>query len=148
MQRQVNDELYLKKIDFVFYNAGEIKEAVFELKEARKAEMAEIRNASYLPDPTVAEVIRRLEPVDAIEIKGYVLRRPEEWLIVTEKTYNWCAKRGKYYLRAVQGRYGGEYYARTCAEAAITVEKYYRIIDKARNYAALQAAQRGLIFVE
>lgn len=148
MQRQPNDELYLKKIDFVFYNAEEIKEAVFELRQARRLEEAEVRNASYLSDPTAAEVIRKLEPIDAVEIKGYALPRPDEWLIVVEKTYNWCAQHGKHYLRAVQGRYSGEYYARTCAEAAITVDKFYKIIEKARNYAALQAAQRGLIFVE
>lgn len=144
-QRQCEEE-YLRKIDFIFYNAGAIRDAV-EM-EKNKYERPVIFNQSGVSDPTAAVAIRNLTPVKSVFINGKLLRDPEKWLEVVDKTLSWCRRQGETYFELLKHRYNGEYFVKICAKLEIGVDSFYRMLEKIRNYAALQAASRQLITVD
>ena len=147
MQRQRRDETgYVRKIEFAFYNEELIRDAV---EEARwKVTRPELKNGSGLSDPTAFEAIRHLTPIEAVTVKGVELKKPEKWLLVIDKTYEWCKRRGEIYFNVASGRYEGRYFADTCVESAISESQYYLMLERIRHYAALQAVQNGLIYVD
>lgn len=146
MQRRREKRPYMRKIDFVFYNEAAIREAVFEARE--EVRQPEVFNGSGLPDPTLREVIRRLMPIEAVTICGDTLKNPERWIEVIDKTYAWCKRQSDIHYEIARRRYKGEHYLKTCRELAISEPLLYQIMEKVRVYAALQAAQFGLIFVD
>ena len=146
MQRQKGDSPYIKKIEFVFYNEREIREAISEAREDIKT--PELRNGSGLPDPTASTAIRNLSPVMSVKVGGVELKKPESWLTVVEKTYKWCKRQGAKYYEVARRRYAGEYFAKTCANTGLSISRLYEVLEKIRNYAAIQAAYLQLIYVE
>lgn len=144
LQRQMSaDSTYMKKIDYIFYKEAEIREQVLELK--KKVAHNEIRNASSLSDPTAAEAIRNIMPVTAVVIDERILKYPEHWLEVVDLTKKQCRKWGETFYGILRGRYSGEDFKETCARFSISVDFYYRTLEKIRNYAALWAAWFHLI---
>lgn len=145
-QRQ-NSRPYIRKVEFAFYNENEIRESVMEARYEGTPPPA-IRNGSGLSDPTASMAIRNLSPINSIEICGEVLVYPESWLVVIDKTYSWCKRQKRNYFGIASSRYKGVHFGRICAEFDIGVDKFYDIMNEVRNYAALQAAQLHLIYVD
>lgn len=144
-QRQ-DDRPYIRRIDFVFYNEGEIRAAVLDARNDSKAPL--ILNGSGCPDPTANEVIRRLTPLAAITVRGEELKYPERWLIVVDKTYAWCKRQSGSHYEIARRRYSGEHFRAICMRLLISENVFYTTMEKVRIYAALQAAQLNLIYVE
>ena len=145
-QRKRDDRPYIKKVEFVFYNEAAIREAIIDARAGSNT--PELRNGSGLPDPTASAAIRNLSPVHSVRIEGVDLLYPESWLTVVDKTYAWCKRQGGKYYEMARGRYSGKYFAKICTEVEVVAEKFFRVIEKIRNYAALQAAQLNLIHVD
>ncbi len=137
---------YIKKVEYIFYNEKAIRAAVCEARSLIR--IPELRNGSGLADPTAAQAIRNLSPVHSVEIEGQELRRPEDWLSVVDKTYNWCARQCETYFKVARWRYEGLHFVKICATLDLVPEKFFRILEKIRHYAALQAAYLQLIRVD
>ena len=149
MQRSRSSDISgLLKIEYVFYNAELIRTAINEIRNAgRPANETGRRSENKISDITGNDAVRNLTPLKMILIKEQILYNPEEWLQVYDKTLKWCTQRGKY-LNVFKGRYGNEHFAKTCANAEITQDTYYRILEKIRYYAAMTAAYLHLIFLD
>lgn len=146
MQRQRQENSYIRKIEFAFYNEAEIRAAI---EEARlDSSPPEIRNGSGISDPTASAVIKKLSPVQSVTIHGVELKRPESWLFVIDKTYAWCRRQGTRHYEIARARYSGGYFRPICAKLAISETQFYMTLERIRIYAALQAAQLNLIYVE
>lgn len=145
-QRQREKRPYIRRVEFVFYHERAIRDAVFEAREDTVT--PEVYNNSGLPDPTLREVIRRLTPVDEVLVSGEYLKYPERWLDVVDKTYAWCKNQQGCHYEIARRRYRGEHYLKSCRELHISQNSYSSLLEKIRTYAALQAAQLNLIFVE
>lgn len=138
-----SDAPYMRKIDYVFFNEAQIREAVIESKN--KMIYSEIKNPSAISDPTAATALRNLMPVEYVKIDAQLLRKPEEWLEVIDNTKRWCRERGETYYRILRGQYLGEKISRLCEEIGISADYFYRTLNKIRNYAALWAAWFHLV---
>ena len=149
MQRQRNSQNkpYIRKIEFVFYNEAEIRAAVFEERN-EPAFVPIIRNASGLSDPTAREAIYNLTPLPTVKVKGTELALPERWLLVIDKTYAWAKRQSEVNYEVARRRYNGEDYRKTCRELNISQQYQSKILENIKNYAALQAAQMNLIYIE
>lgn len=145
-QRQRDKRPYVRQIEFVFYHEGEIREAVFEARAGTW--VPPVYNQSRLSDPTLREVMRRLTPISEVLISGEWLKYPERWLDVVDKTYAWCKNQQGCHYEIARRRYRGEHYLKSCRELHISQNSYSSLLEKIRTYAALQAAQLNLIFVE
>lgn len=146
MQRQREKRPYMRKIDFVFYNERAIRAAVLDARNDTRE--VSPRNGSGLPDPTAYEAITNLTPIPAVEISGQLLEHPERWLTVVDKTYAWCQRQSDVHYEIARRRYNGEDYRKTCRELAISTNVLFPLMERVRMYAALQAAQFQLIFVD
>lgn len=156
-------DTYQKKIDWVFFNELQIARAVYEARiDNPRAEIPVIGSNNF-SDPTANIVIKSLTPLKSVlvggkEIKtkkgekkivgGDTLFFPELWLYVVNKTYAWCKRQSETCEQAVKKKYRGENYLRICRELSISQTTLHNWIEKARMYAALQAAQLQLIYVE
>ena len=89
-----------------------------------------------------------LTPLPVVKINGQDLRLPERWLIVIDKTYAWAKGQSDVHYEVARRRYAEEDYRKTCRELHIATTTLHRIMESTRMYAALQAVQLGLIFVE
>ena len=137
---------YFTKIDFVFYNEKNIRLAVIEEREAPIK--PELKNGSGLSDPTARDAIRNLTPLLFVEIAGDFLKFPESWLEVIDKTYNWCKRQSIVHFESVRRKYLGDHYKKICRDLHISATTFHNMIHRARQYAALQAVQLHLIFVD
>lgn len=145
-QRQRDDRPYFRKVDFVFYHEKLIRDAV---EDARNDfNVPEIRTGSGTPDPTAKQAIFNLSDISAVRIEGEELKYPERWLIVVDKTYAWCKRQKGLHFEIAKRRYSGESYKKTCWELCVDHTTISRTMEKVRIYAALQAAQMNLIYVE
>lgn len=142
MNRKPREDSYLRKVEYVFFNAERIRAAVADERSRRF--YSEIKNPSKLSDPTAAEAVRNLTPIEKIVLDSMTLEKPELWLEVVDKVYRWC-KKSALYSEVTKARYGNEHFAKTCARLEISVDAYYRIVDKVRQRAALYAAYARLI---
>lgn len=137
---------YFQKIDFVFYNEEKIKQTVIEEREI--SFKPELRNGSGISDPTARNAIRNLTPLFSIKLCGIVLKFPESWLDVIQKTYSWCKRQSATHFESVRRKYLGEHYNSICHDLHISKTTFNNLIHRARQYAALQAVQLRLIFVQ
>ena len=106
------------------------------------------RNGSGVSDPTAREAMYNLTPLPMVKINGQDLKLPERWLIVIDKTYAWAKSQSDVHYEVAKRRYAEEDYRKTCRELHIATTTLHRIMESTRMYAALQAVQLGLIFVE
>lgn len=132
---------YIRVIDFVFYNEKKIRLAVLA---AREDVPYAGKSGSSVGDPTASKAIRNATPLRSVMVGGEKLEWPEDWLRVIDATYAWCDNDR---LIVAKDRYTGVDYRETCAKLSIGTSQYFRLIDDARNHAALCAAQLGLIKV-
>lgn len=132
---------YFKKIDFVFYNAGKIREAVDEAKNGAAEHNS---NGSGVSDPTAAQAIHNMMPVKVVQVCGSKLEWPEAWLRVVDIVYLKC---DNIHLAILQARYGGENYKKTCHRLSIAQSTYSRMWANVRHCQELCAVQEGLIRV-
>ena len=148
-QRISSNKPWIKKIDFIFYNEKEIRLAVLEARNSGKP-LCEVpgRNASGVSDPTARDAMYNLTPLPVIKINGQDLRLPERWLIVIDKTYAWAKSQSDVHYEVARRRYAEEDYRKTCRELHISQQYQSKIMENIRIYAALQAAQFNLIYVE
>ena len=101
-----------------------------------------------IPDPTAMQAMRNLTPIRAVILTGgEVIKLPECWLEVIDKTYSYCAKQKDCRLEVAKRRYSAEDYRKTCRELNISNVTRSRLMELVRIYAALQAVQLGLITV-
>ena len=96
---------YFKKIDFIFHNERKIRRLVYENRN--DCVKPEIRNGSGLSDPTANDAIKNLTPLPSITICGEVLKFPESWLEVIDKTYNWCKRQSVTHFESLRRKYLG-----------------------------------------
>ena len=137
---------YFRKIDFVFFNEKNIREIVFESRENNFK--PELKNGSGISDPTARDAIRNLTPLAKITVCGITLKFPESWLEVIDKTYNWCKRQSETHFESVRRKYLGDHYKKICRDLHISATTFHNMIHRARQYAALQAVQLHLIFVD
>ena len=148
-QRISSNKPWIKKIDFIFYNEQEIRLAVLEARSSGKP-LCEVpgRNGSGVSDPTARDAMYNLTPLPVIKINGQDLRLPERWLIVIDKTYAWAKSQSDVHYEVAKRRYRGEDYRVTCRELHIANTTRRNMFETIRIYAALQAAQMNVIYIE
>lgn len=145
-QRQRKNEPYFRKIDFVFYNEGEIRVAVAEMRldDGRPR----LHQKIELTDPTAAQALRDLTPLRKVVLNcEQTLEYPEKWLIVIDKTWLWSKSQDDCRYEVARRRYAHEDYRKTCIDLHISDAKRQRLLDSVRMYASLHAVQLGLIRV-
>ena len=154
MQRQRKDKnSYIGQIDFIFYHEEEIREAVLNRRiyqsygNLNGGGLITV-NENGMSDPTARQAVKNLSLIESVVTKsGYKIKRPESWLIVIDKTYNWCKAQKDCRYEIAQRRYNGEDYRKTCHELNISNSTRRRLFELVQMYAALQAVQFGLIQV-
>ena len=125
---------YMREIDFIFYNAEAIRDAVRKEKmmTSTSAFLSE-RRGSGISDPTITG--------------GAIIEYPERWLEVVDKTNSHCAKKKDCRLEVAKRRYRGEDYRKTCKELNISNGHRLRLLEKFKTYAVMLAIQFGLMRV-
>lgn len=145
-QRQRSNELYFRKIDFIFYNEEKIRIAVAEIRadDGRPR----LKQKIECTDPTAVQAIRNLTPITSVMINSeQAIEYPERWLEVIDKTWEWAQKQKDCRYEVARRRYAKEDYKKTCYELYISRNTYRRLLDLVRMYASLHAVQLGLIRV-
>lgn len=132
-------KVHFKKIDFVFFNAGKIRDAIVE---ARCGRVEHNVNGSGIGDPTAAQAMHRIMPIKAVVIDCKRLEWPESWMRVVDAVYNLCDERHLYVLAA---KYGGENYKRVCQQLHIAQSTHSKMWSEIRRFQELCAVQEGLI---
>jgi hypothetical protein len=132
---------YFKKIDFVFYNAHKIREAV---EEAKFKPIDHNANGSGVGDPTAAQAIHNILPIKYVTVEGKRLEWPEAWLRVYDVTISKCTPIMLGVLRAF---YNDENYIKTCDRLGISQPTHSRLKGQFRHIQELCAVQEGLIRV-
>lgn len=140
-QRQTGNG-YFRKIDFVFYHAAEIRRAVDAARNDSGGKKA--ARGGGIGDPTAAAAMRNVTPLRFVEVGGARLEWPDDWLRVIDSTFAWC-DRDRFIV--AKDRYGGVDYRLTCAKLSISERSYYYMINDVRQFAAMCAAQLGVIKV-
>ena len=140
-------EKYKKKIDWVFFNEGKIKKAVQDARIDTPKPEKVIGDPNKISDPTAQTAINNLTPLSLVYIGDNILKYPEHWLTVICRTYNWCKRQSETHFQAVRKKYLGENYLKICREVNVSCKTLYNMIAHARQYAALQAVQFGLIYI-
>lgn len=149
-QRQrKNRNSYLARIDFIFYHEKEIREAVLQARlDSGGLGTIRIAGGNGLTDPTARQAVKNLTPLPVVVIHGgHTVKHPEHWLIVIDKTYDWCKTQKDSRYEVARRRYNDEDYRKTCRELNISNSTRRRLLELVQMYAALQAVQRGLIQV-
>ena len=156
-------EKYRKKIDWVFFNEEKIADAVQMARVDTPRPEKVIGDPNKISDTTAQTALNNLTPLSSVIVGqkevinkkherrlvgGIVLRLPELWLAVVDKTYDWCKRQSEIQYQAVKQKYCGIHYHKICRELSICATTLYNLIDRARMYAALQAAQFKLIYID
>lgn len=145
-QRQRSNEIYFRKIDFIFCNEEKIRVAV---AEARADDgRPHLRQKAAGSDPTATQAVRNLTPLLKVMINcNETIEFPERWLEVIDKTWAWAQKQKDCRYEAARRRYAKDDYHKTCRELHISTTTFFRLVDLVKMYAALHAVQLGLIRV-
>lgn len=141
-------ERYKKKIDWVFFNEKKIEKAVYAARVDNPRPEVPVISQKNFSDPTANSALHNLTPLSSVTIAEDSLSYPELWLIVISKTYNWCRRQSDTYEQAIRKKYLGLNYIKICHELHISQTTLKNYIERARQYAALQAAQFHLIYVD
>lgn len=145
-QRQRSNEVYFRKVDFIFYNEEKIRVAVAEARaDDGRPHLRQKANSS---NPTATQAVRNLTPLTKVMINiDDVIDYPERWLEVIDKTWAWAQKQKDCRYEAARRRYAKEDYRKTCCELHIGQTTFFRLVDLVKMYASLHAVQLGLIRV-
>ena len=152
-QRQnKNREKYFKAIDFIFYHEKQIRDAVKEARTSGSRDatisLFPVASANNFSDPTATKAIKNLIPLKFVKLPdGTIIKYPEKWLEVIEKTYSYCKKQNDCRFEVARRRYNNEDYRKTCIDLNISNTTRRRLLELMQIYAALQAVQAGLIRV-
>lgn len=130
---------YFRKIDFVFYNANKIREAV---QDAKYKPIEHSVNGSGVGDPTAAQAIHNIMPIRFVTVEGNQLEWPEAWLRVYDMTYKLC---NALQLEVLMAFYRDEDYKKTCEHLNISQPTHSRLKGQFRHVQELCAVQEGLI---
>ena len=153
-QRQSNNrEKYFRQIDFIFYHEKQIRDAVTEARISGGRDgtisLFPVASANNFSDPTATEAIKNLTPLKFVKLPdGTIIKYPEKWLAVIDKTYSYCKKQNDCRCEIARRRYNNEDYRKTCIDLNISNTTRRRLLELVQIYAALQAVQAGLIRVE
>lgn len=146
LPRNSRAEGYVKKIEYVLFNREKIIEEVTETKLRRI--YPEVKAQSGQGDPTATEAFKNLTPLESVVVDNQILYKPEQWLDVADKTFNWCQSSGDIFSKIYIDRYDNKkYFVQTITQLEIGVDTYYKILGKIRTRAALIAAWHHLINV-
>ena len=145
-QRQRSNEVYFRKIDFIFYNEEKIRTAVAEARaDDGRPHLRQKANSS---NPTATQAVRNLTPLTKVIINcNEAIEYPERWLEVIDKTWAWAKKQKDCRYEVARRRYAREDYKKTCRELHISQGTYNRLYTFVKMYASLHAVQLGLIRV-
>ena len=156
-------EKYRKKIDWVFFNEEKIADAVQMARIDTPRPEKVIGDPNKISDTTAQTALNNLTPLSSVIVGqrevinkkherrlvgGIVLRLPELWLAVVDKTYGWCKRQSELQFQAVKQKYRGIHYHKICREFSISQSTLHNWIERTRMYAALQAAQFKLIYID
>jgi len=148
-QRQSkNREFYFRQVDFIFYHERKIRDAVIEkqLGKDNSISLFPVANTHNISDPTASKALKNLTPLKFVILPdGTLIKYPEKWLAVIEKTYNWCRRQEDCRYEVAKRRYNNEDYRKTCIDLHISKTTLHSLLEKVRIYAALQAVQAGLL---
>lgn len=151
-QRQSkNREFYFRQIDFIFHHEKKIRDAVIEKYLETKDSsipLFPVANTNSFSDPTASRALRNLTPLKFVKLPdGTLIKYPEKWLAVINKTYEWCKRQNDCRYEVAKRRYNNEDYRKTCIDLSISKTTLHSLLEKVRIYAALQAVQAGLLKV-
>lgn len=156
-------DIYQKKIDWVFFNETRIAKAVTEARLENPRPEVPVISQNNFSNPTVNVALHNLTPLKSVLVGGKeiitkkherrivggcIVELPELWLTVISKTYNWCKRQSETHFQAVRKKYRGEHHHYICRELSISYSTLKNLLEKTRMYAALQAAQFHLIYVD
>ena len=149
-QRQSkNRDYYFRQVDFIFYREKQIRDAILEKNLESKdnsISLFPVANAHTFSDPTASRALRNLTPLKFVKLRdGTMIKYPEKWIAVIDKTYNWCRRQQDCRFEVAKRRYHNEDYRKTCIDLSISKSTLHRLLESVRMYAALQAVQAGLI---
>lgn len=148
-QRQNNNrEEYFRQVDFIFYHEKKIREAVTEARLGEHKTAFSIARENFLSDPTAQRAIKNLTPLKVVKLfDGTIIKNPESWLEVIDKTYKYCQKQNDCRYEVARRRYSNEDYRKTCIDLNISNTTRRRLLEMVQMYATLLAVQAGLIRV-
>lgn len=138
---------HIRKIEFVLFNESAIRAAVTDARAGTRY-VPEVPGGGSVSDPTAAVAVKNMTPLLSVMVNGSELDHPEEWLEVVGKVYLWCKRQDPLYYEVASRRYRKEHFVKICMELHLSQPNFYQIMERVRTYAALQAAQRGLIHVD
>ncbi len=115
-QRRTGTE-YVRKIDFVFYNEKEIRQAVLDAREASPPPSG-VGSKNHVSNPTEAKALRNLTLLRNVRVQGRDLEWPERWLKVIDTVYAWC---DAMHRAVAKDRYSNKDYRRTCVALNISI---------------------------
>lgn len=136
----------IKQIDFVFFAEKEIRAAVIDARNRPSGGTTGGSNGhAFISDPTAMTAMRNTTELRSVVLKSErKVSYPERWLAVLERTYSACDDIKQ---QVAKRHYRGEHYGRTCRELNITQSTYSYLLNDVRHFAAVCAAQMGLIRV-
>lgn len=148
-----NRERYFRAVDFVFYHEKKIRDAVTEARISGGRDgtisLFPVASSNSFSDPTAARAMKNLTPLKFIKLPdGTIVKYPEKWLAVIDKTYAHCKKQNDQRYEVARRRYNNEDYRKTCRDLNISNTTRRRLLELVQIYAALQAVQAGLIRVD
>lgn len=132
---------YFHKIDFVFYNAGKIRDAILEAKYGHVKTKG---NGSGIGDPTASKALHDIMPIPTVLIESKPLKSPERWMRVVDGVYSLC-DRDKRQSYVLSSKYGGISYHHVCQQLHISQSTHSKIWADVRRLQELCAVQEGLI---
>lgn len=145
-QRRRRGSDLTRHIEFMMYHRQEIKRAIAEERERQKGGHSGGGSSghAFVSDPTALQGIKAATELISVNIdSGNVIKWPERWLRVIDKTYE---QAGDLQRAVMQARYEDhEIATRTCMRLAIGKTLYYGLLDNALAFAGMAACQMGLM---
>lgn len=133
-------------VKHIFAAEQAIKLAVIEAKTAERRELCGgSGGVSRKSDPTAGKSIRQLTKVPVIRIDDWLVRRPEDWLMVIELTY----ANTRELERGIMRKYYSGYKISEIAnsDCGYSDSTLYAILDRFQQLAVEIACQFGLVRV-
>lgn len=135
-------------IQFIFYHEQVLKRAVREAREESLSTAGHTAGSgghAFVSDPTAVQGIKLATELKSVTLHdGIVIDNPGKWIKVIDSTYDMLDDVGR---KAVKMRYEGSHWRRICNKLNMGRTMYYKILEKADNYAIEIAIDLGLMHV-